>query len=980
VSLYPKSSFLVRGQTPRLRVLDERGRPDPSAIRMATMLLPVVPDMDAETKERADQALCRLSLAISPVVQVAKGVVGFGDLEAAGLSVDFQGIPIIIEHPKGATRSGTSPEGTAWSCVMQAPYGFIPQTVAADGEEMDVYIGPDPLAPNAFLIHQVTPDGTRDELKLMLGFQDAGEASRCYLAHVPAWAFGGVSVVPVALLTGLLNIEPDTIRLTYKAAQLSPEVVRRIWENELGSRNEIPLTSVEQGPAPLPATRPPEKSPMVVPDAAPQARPAPVVAPHPTTKDAVDVGAIGAGGKLLPTQNPGGIEVIGEKPKKQEDIPVLVGLSQEGKTTPPTITTTPATQHLPPTEKAGDEWAIGKEVPEKFKDIDFSVPKAVKDNLKRGLELNEEGHSGDGLKPETVAWARRMVNGENISPEKARAMRAWLARHEVDRKPDWATEKTPGYVAWMLWGGDDAVGWSNKLVEQMDSRENEKAVTPAPPPVEHAPETVPLTTAEHTIVLTVRGEALQTITGVLQAMQRDGKDGSSGIDKIIIDGAEVLPSSEPVAKSTTAERACPQCNASMRYDGGPDAFVCGECEFVLPTAGQDVNRADVIPPANANNLAGAEVSPLAEVALGNEPPRALPPPPMQAKPYGVVQMFSAKLVTLGHDEQVAKERGMLLAGDTKKGTQWMRHMKALDNVRQWWASTSHVGQSIPIDEAPPEIARAITTLPMTEVYPNPDDVGGWLGVIEPEDASWIGFVAVDGRTLVWDQREEDGGVIGMPYYTYRLDLATTPISEAIRKGFTPIKKFRVNMVASETVMVPTTGETPIQKGRLILPQKRLVYGVVLEPDPCEGQGDSQGHTYTADDIEAACHYYSNFRLLNAVHKGPPIDPADARVVQNFIAPCDFVLGTQIVKKGSWVMVAQVLSDELWAKVENGEWQAWSVEGFSRSEPLNTEKFSHRAMQCSRCAVTWKASFERAKPKPATVNCPRCSHANSTLSN
>ena len=114
--------------------------------------------------------------------------------------------------------------------------------------------------------------------------------------------------------------------------------------------------------------------------------------------------------------------------------------------------------------------------------IDFSVPSGVKAELRRGLAWHEQGYSGDGLRPATVAWARRMANGSRISPEKARKMRAWLARHAVDKKGEGFRPGQPGYpspgrVAWALWGGDPAVGWSSKLVRQIDARKAASAAS-----------------------------------------------------------------------------------------------------------------------------------------------------------------------------------------------------------------------------------------------------------------------------------------------------------------------------------------------------------------------------------------------------------------------------------------------------------------------------------------------------------------------
>ena len=118
----------------------------------------------------------------------------------------------------------------------------------------------------------------------------------------------------------------------------------------------------------------------------------------------------------------------------------------------------------------------------KYDEIDFSVPKSVKNELEKGLKWHEEGHSGDGLKSETVSWARRMANGSDISPDKAKKMNAWLARHESDKsgkgfKPGEDGFPSPGRVAWALWGGDPAVGWSAKLVRQMEREDQQRKLS-----------------------------------------------------------------------------------------------------------------------------------------------------------------------------------------------------------------------------------------------------------------------------------------------------------------------------------------------------------------------------------------------------------------------------------------------------------------------------------------------------------------------
>jgi len=89
---------------------------------------------------------------------------------------------------------------------------------------------------------------------------------------------------------------------------------------------------------------------------------------------------------------------------------------------------------------------------------------------RRGLKLHEAGRSGDGLKPETVSRAKRIAAREELTPEHVREMRAWFARHKVDRRPGWdkVGSESPGFVAHELWGGDAAVSWSEAKVKQMD--------------------------------------------------------------------------------------------------------------------------------------------------------------------------------------------------------------------------------------------------------------------------------------------------------------------------------------------------------------------------------------------------------------------------------------------------------------------------------------------------------------------------------
>jgi hypothetical protein len=122
-------------------------------------------------------------------------------------SANFQGILIYVENKAGTTRSGAS-GGHKWKIRMRYDYGEIPGTRGADGDPIDVYLGPNPASPTAYVLHQKhnspdpeAPQGTYDEDKVMLGFDSIEGALRAYMSHFDGpMPWPGVTVLPVAVL------------------------------------------------------------------------------------------------------------------------------------------------------------------------------------------------------------------------------------------------------------------------------------------------------------------------------------------------------------------------------------------------------------------------------------------------------------------------------------------------------------------------------------------------------------------------------------------------------------------------------------------------------------------------------------------------------------------------------------------------------------------------------------------------------------
>lgn len=111
---------------------------------------------------------------------------------------------ISIEQPKGSVRSGVDANGKKWETTMQNTYGYIRGTEGVDGDHIDVFLSDDIDGWNgrkAFVVDQYNEDGSFDEHKVMLGFNEAADAETAYFANYDKdWAKKHKTVVtPVNL-------------------------------------------------------------------------------------------------------------------------------------------------------------------------------------------------------------------------------------------------------------------------------------------------------------------------------------------------------------------------------------------------------------------------------------------------------------------------------------------------------------------------------------------------------------------------------------------------------------------------------------------------------------------------------------------------------------------------------------------------------------------------------------------------------------
>jgi inorganic pyrophosphatase len=107
-------------------------------------------------------------------------------------TVNIHGIPIALEWRKGEMRKyfnhdplkSRSVGKIDYNQKMHADYGYVKGVIDADGEELDVYLGPNRESEKVYVLEKLRrTDGSFDENKIMLGYDSLKEARASYLQH-----------------------------------------------------------------------------------------------------------------------------------------------------------------------------------------------------------------------------------------------------------------------------------------------------------------------------------------------------------------------------------------------------------------------------------------------------------------------------------------------------------------------------------------------------------------------------------------------------------------------------------------------------------------------------------------------------------------------------------------------------------------------------------------------------------------------------
>lgn len=128
-------------------------------------------------------------------------------------------------------------------------------------------------------------------------------------------------------------------------------------------------------------------------------------------------------------------------------------------------------------------------------------------------------------------------------------------------------------------------------------------------------------------------------------------------------------------------------------------------------------------------------------------------------------------------------------------------------------------------------------------------------------------------------------------------------------------------------------------------EERYVLSLVMEPNDGEDgapyKPDTQGDIQSVGEIRKAAHrWMEHYGLVDLMHSWKSLTKDDVRVLESYLAPCDFELGEDgkryKILKGSWLLGIRVLNEEIWDAIKAGELGAYSIGGTAIRKPIDEE--------------------------------------------
>ena len=136
-------------------------------------------------------------------------------------------------------------------------------------------------------------------------------------------------------------------------------------------------------------------------------------------------------------------------------------------------------------------------------------------------------------------------------------------------------------------------------------------------------------------------------------------------------------------------------------------------------------------------------------------------------------------------------------------------------------------------------------------------------------------------------------------------------------------------------------------------EKRLVYGVVYEPNITDSHNDFADET----TIEKAAHEFMlKYRQIDKDHD---FQAGVGEVVESYIAPADMEVNGETITKGTWVLVTKA-TEEVWEAIKKQEYKGYSLAGVAETEVIEEEVMKTEEKQMKSFFQLMKGFFSGEK--------------------
>lgn len=134
----------------------------------------------------------------------------------------------------------------------------------------------------------------------------------------------------------------------------------------------------------------------------------------------------------------------------------------------------------------------------------YTPPKSVQANAARAQRWIQEGRAGDGFTATGARRAALLAAGEPVSLDTVKRINSYLKRHISDTRAkgfdgDEEGYPSPGRVAWDAWGGNDALPWTESILEEIAraaAKDAARSDSHPPSPIDLRPAPVRLDSGE----------------------------------------------------------------------------------------------------------------------------------------------------------------------------------------------------------------------------------------------------------------------------------------------------------------------------------------------------------------------------------------------------------------------------------------------------------------------------------------------------